>query len=97
MGGHTKTKATTPPARSRLLVIVGCHGDATVGHPACPHMRSERTPQSGYAVDYWCHATNPRFMIDGYVEWDSEKRKPGDFPADCPLTDDWGHLIKQAQ
>lgn len=85
--------------KTRLLVIVGCHGDKD--HPACPYLRSERTAGAGYAHDYWCHGRGgpgpDRFKVDGYVEWDSEKRKPGDFPDKCPLSDDWGHLLKQAK
>lgn len=93
----TKSKAKSKPSTpTRLLVIVGCHGDKD--HPPCPYLRNDRTQGAGYAQDYFCHGKpSGKFQVDGYVEWDSEKRKPGDFPDKCPLPDDWGHLIKQAK
>lgn len=78
----------------RILKLKNCH--------ECPHIDSDRTPGSGYAMDYFCKLQpipgernwdwrsdkyNPHGyeIINGYVEWDSEKRKDGDFPEKCPL------------
>lgn len=66
---------------TRLFVVTGCH--------TCPNLVSERTPGAGYALDYFCKASRDKQGklrgVDGYVEWESEKRKPGDFPNFCPL------------
>lgn len=78
---------------TKLVVIVGCHGNADKDIPACPFLSSEETPGAGSADDYYCTAAKPkrgtkkRRMVDGYVEWPSEMRKPGDFPDFCPLYD----------
>lgn len=69
---------------TKILVVVGCHGDKN--HPACPFLSSVRTPGAGYALDYHCKAAGNK-ILNGYVEWDSEKRKSGDFPSFCPLYD----------
>jgi hypothetical protein len=61
----------------RLFVVNGCH--------SCPNIVVERTPRAGCAEDYYCTAVRPRRKVDGYIEWDSEKRKDGDFPKFCPL------------
>lgn len=37
----------------------------------CPLHYTERTPRAGYALDYFCKASNGRKIV-GYVEWDSE-------------------------
>lgn len=37
----------------------------------CPKVKEERTPNAGYAFDYYCTAKNNR-KIMGYVEYDSE-------------------------
>lgn len=68
--------------KTKLFVVVGCHGDKHVR--PCPNLTSRLTKGYGYAEDYLCRAADAR-LIDGYVEWESEKRKPGDFPDFCPL------------
>jgi hypothetical protein len=65
------------PKVVRLFVVEGCH--------MCPHKEERRTPGAGFALDYWCTAVKPAKKFDGYIEWPSEMRKPGDFPAFCPL------------
>lgn len=78
-------------AKTRLLVIVGCHGDESKKIPPCPFRISERTQGAGCADDYLCTAVKSEMrpgshaLIDGYVEWPSEMRKPGSFPNFCPL------------
>jgi len=59
----------------KLFVVTSCH--------TCPNVRVSRTPGAGYAVDYTCSKTLQ--IVAGYVEWQSEYRKDGDFPKDCPL------------
>jgi len=46
----------------------------------CPKVREERTPQAGFASDYYCTLTGNKVM--GYVEWQSDY-KP--VPENCPL------------
>jgi hypothetical protein len=82
--------------QTRLLVVVGCHGDDTKNILPCPFRMSERTEGAGCAEDYRCTAvfsknklgrvTKEYAVIDGYVEYPSEMRKPGDFPRFCPLS-----------
>ena len=60
---------------TRLLVLKNCAD--------CPNIKTERTPRSGYAMDYICKITGS--VVMGYIEWPSEMRKDGDFPKDCPL------------
>lgn len=64
--------------------------DAKPRRPGCPNAYNERTPGAGYAVDWRCGASKPgkdgkHRMIAGYVEWDSELPKDGEFPDWCPL------------
>ena len=70
--------------QTRLVVITGCHDNGGDGD-GCPHLGSELTKGYGYDTDYYCKAVTPRRLIDSYVEWQSEKRKSGDFPVFCPL------------
>lgn len=68
--------------QKRLFVVEGCH--------SCPNCVTNSTKPFGYALDYRCKVgpldKNNRFpLIAGYVEWESEKRKDGDFPEWCPL------------
>lgn len=49
----------------------------------CPGHTAKRTPNSGYALDYFCSFMNGK-KITGYVEWDSELEKIG-IPNFCPL------------
>lgn len=63
--------------KQKLFVVVGCH--------SCPNITSERTPRAGDAQDYYCTAVTPTEMVDGYIEYPSERRKNGDFPDWCPL------------
>lgn len=58
-------------------MVKGCH--------SCPNIRESLTKGYGYATDYHCSETGT--LLAGYVEWESEKRKDGDFPDDCPLTE----------
>lgn len=37
----------------------------------CPYVKMERTPNAGYAFDYFCKACGDRKIV-GYVEYDSE-------------------------
>ena len=46
----------------------------------CPKHRTERTPCSGYANDYYCILTGNK--IAGYIEWPNEMP---DVLEDCPL------------
>lgn len=94
---------------TRLLIIIGCHGNDEV--PPCPFRETERTEGAGYAQDYFCTATSKiekekgrgkwkkkvHRMIDGYVEWQSEMRKDGDFPDFCPLYTNEMNLATQAK
>lgn len=68
--------------RRKLIVIERCCPRSK--QPGCPNATNDRTPGAGYAVDWFCTAAAKR-MIVGYVEWDSELPKDGDFPDWCPL------------
>lgn len=46
----------------------------------CPKHRTERTPRTGYAIDYFCKITGE--MVASYIEWPDEMP---DVPKDCPL------------
>lgn len=46
----------------------------------CPKHKTERTPCSGYASDYYCRLTGNK--IAGYIEWPSEMPE---VPENCPL------------
>lgn len=46
----------------------------------CPKHRTEHTPYSGYASDYYCELTGKK--IAGYIEWPGEMPE---VPEDCPL------------
>ena len=65
--GHCSDHSFEPAA----MVVIG------VGRcDECPCVETTRTPEAGYAFDYWCKACRdeqdePR-KITGYVEWDSE-------------------------
>ena len=54
----------------------------------CAFCTCERTPEAGYAYDYFCEhpqmieMEGKRFMVMGYVEWSSD-HKP--IPTHCPL------------
>jgi hypothetical protein len=52
----------------------------------CPHFSTGRTEGAGFAIDYFCHASNGR-LIRGYIEYTSEDILPGEFPVWCPLKD----------
>lgn len=66
----------------KLLVITNCTAQ-------CPHVVKVHTPGSGYAQDYLCRKARKKNgeyrLIAGYVEWDSELPKDGEFPKWCPL------------
>lgn len=49
----------------------------------CPKHRVERTPQTGYAIDYYCEITNHK--VASYIEWPSEIPP---VPDNCPLKKD---------
>lgn len=38
----------------------------------CPFVVTERTPRSGYALDYFCNYNKDSKLITTYVEWDSD-------------------------
>ncbi len=71
-----------PKLKTKLFVVTGCHAP-------CPNRGEKLTKGYGYATDYFCKAVTDNSgehpLIDGYVEWESEMRKPGDFPKFCPL------------
>lgn len=46
----------------------------------CPKHRTERTPRSVYANDYFCILTGDK--IAGYIEWPDEMPP---VPKNCPL------------
>lgn len=73
--------------KSKLFVVIGCHGDDKV--LPCPFRGQKATEGAGCADDYFCTGAKNKDgtygAIDGYVEWQSEMRKPGDFPKFCPL------------
>lgn len=48
----------------------------------CPYSVSERTPRSGYAMDYYCMAVVPKRITSGYVEWSSDVNL---VPEWCPF------------
>lgn len=66
----------------RLVVISNCTKQ-------CPYVRTVRTKGAGYAEDYLCSKAEKKDgklrMIAGYVEWDSDLPKEGEFPEWCPL------------
>jgi len=72
----------------KLVVINDCTRE-------CPHVRVERTKGAGCAEDYLCSrvkATKRQQdyaeigrLIAGYVEWNRERPKAGEFPDWCPL------------
>ncbi len=80
MSGTTKER--------RLFIVTGCR--------SCPHKIVERTPNAGYAEDWFCKASRKQNItrtdhpkgyrkIAGYIEWPSEEPKDGEFPKWCPL------------
>ena len=48
----------------------------------CPFLNTARTPQSGYAIDYFCGGTPENRKITGYVEWN---RDVPEVPDWCPF------------
>lgn len=57
-----------------------CSTDQNSGINGCPFVETQRTPNSGYAIDYFCKAAGGR-KISGYVEWDSDMNPVPDW---CP-------------
>lgn len=47
----------------------------------CPKVVEKRTPNAGYAHDYFCSITFNRKVM-GYVEWESDKAPVPDW---CPI------------
>mgnify|MGYP003385489156 CR=1 FL=1 len=76
----------------RLVIINNCSKE-------CPYVKTERTAGAGYAEDYFCtkaKKVNGKFrMIAGYVEWDSDLPKPGEFPKWCPLFEPEEGMFKE--
>jgi len=48
----------------------------------CPLVDIKRTPGTGYALDYFCTASENKKKIMGYIEWSSEYRPVPDW---CPI------------
>jgi len=69
----------------RIYPVKNCH--------ECPACDSGLTKGFGYAMDYFCKLSPEKDnkwgfkLVDSYIEWDSEKRKNGNFPKWCPLSE----------
>ena len=48
----------------------------------CPKCNQERTPEAGYAFDYYCTMFKNPKKVMGYIEWEHEKEP---IPEWCPL------------
>lgn len=61
--------------QTRKLTLTNCK--------QCTYHYTERTPGSGYAIDYHCAKAGQKIAV--YVELPSQEPQDGVFPNFCPL------------